>query len=92
MAESLFSHFWPLILASGVVLGALAALQVWLSRRLVEEAERDEGRYWHSLPWEVRGRKKRPIAALSWVFSLLFIVTLAFGVWFAYYFRHPPGF
>jgi len=91
MAEALFSHFRQLILASGATLVALAALQVWLSRRLVEEAERDEGRYWHSLPWEVRGRKKRPIAALSWVFSLLFIVTLIYGVFYAYYFRHPPG-
>jgi len=91
MAQALFSHFWQLILASGAVLVALAALQVWLSRRLVEEAERDEGRYWHSLPWEVRGRKKRPIAALSWVFSLLFIVTLIYGVFYAYYFGHLPG-
>jgi len=91
MAQALLSHFGPLILASGAVLVALAALQVWLSRRLVEEAERDEGRYWHSLPWEVRARKKRPIAGLSWVFSLLFIVTLIYGVFYAYYFRHPPG-
>ena len=91
MAEALFNHFGQLILASGATLVALAALQVWLSRRLVEEAERDEGRYWHSLPWEVRSRKKRPIAALSWVFSLLFIVTLIYGVFYAYYFRHPPG-
>jgi hypothetical protein len=79
-------------LASGATLVALAALQVWLSRRLVEEAERDEGRYWHSLPWEVRSRKKRPIAALSWVFSLLFIVTLVYGVFYAYYFGRLPGF
>jgi len=91
MAEALYSHFWQLILASGFVLVFLAALQVWLSRRLVEEAERDEGRYWHSLPWEVRGRKKRPIAVLSWVFSLLFIVTLIYGVFYAYYFGHLPG-
>jgi hypothetical protein len=92
MVESLFSHFWPLVWASGVVLVVLAALQVWLSRRLIEEVERDEGRYWHSLPWEVRGRKKRPITVLSWIFGLLFIVTLVYGVGQAYYLSHPPGF
>lgn len=85
MAARVFGLAPAISVTAGLVLAALAGLRVILSRRLQEATERDGGRYWRSLPWEVRREHLRWLAVVSWAFSLVFVATLAFGVWCAYY-------
>ncbi|RJQ04172.1 MAG: hypothetical protein C4551_10935 [Bacillota bacterium] len=89
--EILFYLARFLLPAAGLALLALAYLRVRFSYQVREATERDDGRYWRSLPWEAKRRFLRRFAVVSWAFALVIVSALVYGVWCAYYGWHRFG-
>ncbi len=91
LGQKLFSLAGLLLSLAGVTSIVLAILRVRLTAEVEELTRRDDGRYWPTLPWEVRSRYLRRFAMVSWGFTIVILLSLIYGAWAAYWGWYRPA-
>lgn len=91
LGQRLFSLAGLILPLAGLALVFLAILRVRYTAEVEELMQRDDGRYWKSLPWEARSRYLRRFAFVSWGFTIVILGSLFYGVWAAYWGWYRPG-
>ncbi len=91
LAERLADISGYVIAVAGVALVVLAYWRVRIARELEEATNRDDGKYWRSLPWEERSRYIKRLSVMNWSFSLVILVAIIYGAWSHWYHWYHGG-